>query len=452
MARRVRPVPADSVVTSGFGPRWGTVHRGTDFGRNGGSAGMAVYAAQGGTVTHAGAASGFGGPAPAGWVVIDHPTADGSGTTVYGHVIAEVRVGQRVEAGNRIARVNPSQATNGGVAPHLHFEVHPTVWRAGSQIDPIPWLAGASSPGGGTTSNPSNPAQDNGPTQYGVDVSEHQDGMSLTQAAKEGFTFAIIRTTDGTYRDRTYRSHVDDARRGGMVLAAYHYLRNPSEGTTVAQQVQASVDVMGPNHRLPVWIDVETPAGIHVDHIRQCKREYERHGIRVIGAYSYVPYWENQIKPGEPDSHEFGAFWVAAYGANRVGYASVLYPGNRHKQWDYPLGNQRPVVWQFGSRGKVAGREVDVNAFRGTRAQLEALFNGEPVVKDPEPAPTPEPAPEDGWRPPPSPRPEPAPEEDPGTTEEPPVWTPPTPPKTLMDLVVNLIVSLIVGRGPRTRR
>ena len=216
------PVPPEAIVTSGFGPRWGAHHRGCDFGKEGGSAGMPVYAAQSGTVVFCGAASGFGGPDPAGWVVIDHPTEAGSGTTVYGHIIREVNQGQWVEAGHRIGHVNPSSSTNGGVAPHLHFEVHPTVWRPGSQIDPLPWLK-AATPAASDSSN----------TIFGVDVSEHQDGMSLRRAADEGMKFAIIRTTDGTYKDRTYRSHLDDAGRAGLVTAAYHYLRNPSEGTSI---------------------------------------------------------------------------------------------------------------------------------------------------------------------------------------------------------------------------
>lgn len=212
-------------------------------------------------------------------------------------------------------------------------------------------------------------------TIFGVDVSEHQNGMSLRQAAREGMAFAIIRTTDGTYRDRTYRSHMADAESAGLITAAYHYLRSPREGTTVAQQVAASVEVMGDMKR-PVWIDVETEAGLHVDDIRACKREFECLGVRVIGAYSYVPYWEGRIRPFEPDSHEFGAFWVAAYGANRVGKPQALYPGDHDRQWAYPLGNQKPSIWQFGSRAQVAGREVDINAYRGTKEQLRMLFYG----------------------------------------------------------------------------
>ncbi|RKW88155.1 peptidase M23, partial [Corynebacterium diphtheriae] len=120
--------------------------------------------------------------------------------------------------------------------------------------------------------------------------------------------------------------------------------------------------------------DVETEAGLHVDHIRQCKRLFEAAGVPVIGAYSYVPYWEGRISPHEPDSHEFGAFWVAAYGTNPVGSPANTYPGDAHKQWAYPLGNQKPALWQFGSQAVVAGHKVDTNAFRGSVDQLCELF------------------------------------------------------------------------------
>ena len=366
------------MVTSAFGPRWGTQHRGVDFGREGGSAGMPVYAAQAGTVVYAGAASGFGGPDPAGWVVIDHPAADGAGTTVYGHIIREVSVGQRVEAGQRIGHVNPNSATNGGVAPHLHFEVHPTVWKQGTQIDPLPWLESSPHP---------DKKETNKVTIFGIDVSEWQNGMSIAKAAAEaGLDFAIIRTTDGTHKDHVYRSHLQDAESAGLITAAYHYLRNPNEGRPISAQVQASLEVMG-DMRRPMWIDVETDAGIHVDHIRECKRLFEQAGVRVIGCYSYVPYWEHKIAPSEPDSHEFGHFWVAAYGANRAGETRQLYPGDEHRQWSYPLGNQVPALWQYSSearfgswRGGAAG--VDVNAFRGSRDELRTLFYGTEETND----------------------------------------------------------------------
>lgn len=365
------PVDRGFVVTSPLGARWGTTHWGVDYGLAGGSGGKPIYAIKAGTIIQAGPATGFGQ-----WIRLDHPASNGGGETVYGHIIPEVQAGQQVREGQRIGRINPDSRTNGGVAPHLHLEHYRYSWVPASRrvlgqtiLDPQQVLKGAAWPGSTA------PAAPPPGTLFGVDVSEHQDGMSLKQAAREGMAFAIIRTTDGTYKDRTYRSHLEDAESAGMLTAAYHYLRNPSEGTSVAQQVQASIEVMGDKKR-PMWIDVETEAGLHVDHIRACKREFEAQGVRVIGVYSYVPYWEGRIQPSEPDSHEFGALWVAAYGRNAHGTPRELYPGDTHRQWGYPLGNQKPVIWQYGSNARVAGRSVDINAYRGSRDQLKALFTG----------------------------------------------------------------------------
>ena len=353
-------------VSSGYGPRWGTMHAGLDFAA---PIGTPIYAAADGVVVEGKErynVSGFGS-----WIWLDCQDSVGK-DFIYGHVKHDeimVKAGDRVRAGQQIGVVGNEGESTG---PHLHFEVWGWPGRlGGAHQDPAPYLANAAQPGESTA----RPVGKRGGTIFGVDVSEHQDGMSLKQAKREGVEFAIIRTTDGTHRDRCYRSHLDDAESAGLVTAAYHYLRNPSEGTTVAQQVQASLEVMGDKKR-PMWIDVETTAGLHVDHIRQCKREFEKHGVRVIGAYSYVPYWEGSVAPHEPDSHEFGAFWVAAYGQNPHGRPRDIYPGDQHQQWDYPLGNQKPVMWQFGSNAQVAGYSVDINAFRGSKAELRALFTG----------------------------------------------------------------------------
>lgn len=359
-------------VSSGYGPRWGTFHAGLDFAA---PIGTPIYAAADGVVVEGRErynVSGFGS-----WIWLDCQDSVGK-DFIYGHVKHDgilVKAGDRVRAGQQIGVVgNEGQSTGA----HLHFEVWGSPGRlGGAHQDPAPYLAGAAQPG----ESVARPVGKQGGTLFGVDVSEHQDGMSLAQAKREGVEFAIIRTTDGTHRDRCYRSHLEDAEGAGMLTAAYHYLRNPSEGTSVAQQVQASLEVMGDKKR-PMWIDVETNAGLHVDHIRQCKREFERRGVRVIGCYSYVPYWEGRIAPSEPDSHEFGAFWVAAYGQNPYGRPRDIYPGDRHQQWNYPLGNQKPALWQFGSNALVAGHAVDINAYRGSKAQLQALFTGKAAPEE----------------------------------------------------------------------
>lgn len=340
--------------------------------------GTPFYACAGGTIKYIGPASGYGQ-----WIVVDHPASEGGGCSEYGHMwnafATGLRQGQWVERGQLLGYVGSNGQSTG---PHLHL----TVWQyayGGTRIDPETWLAsapyvpvGGGKAGAGTS--PETPAGGSMTASFIIDVSEHQDGMSLTQAAREGIVGAICRTTDGTHRDRAYQSHIRDAENGGLVTASYHFLRRPSEGTTVAQQVQASVAVMGALKR-PVWLDCETPAGLSVADIREAKRLFEAAGVPVLGAYSYVPWWEGKVTGGEPDSHEFGKFWVAAYPSSSGGTPKAIYDrvgGNTAARWDYPLGNQKPSMWQFTDRASVAGRQVDCSAFRGTKDQLKTLFSG----------------------------------------------------------------------------
>jgi len=146
---RFWPVTPDRFVTSGFGPRDGGFHTGTDFGFHGGSGGRPVYAIQSGTVLYAGPAQGYGGPDPAGWLVIDSDTHEGGGVWEYGHIVraAHLTPGTKVVAGQEIGIINPSEDSNGGVDPHLHVAYMPRGYDPGSKVDPLPILDGANNPG-----------------------------------------------------------------------------------------------------------------------------------------------------------------------------------------------------------------------------------------------------------------------------------------------------------------
>ncbi|WP_346775834.1 M23 family metallopeptidase [Micromonospora sp. HNM0581] len=114
------------VITSCYGPRWGTLHAGIDFAM---PAGTPVRAAFGGTVTKAGdVGDGYGIS-----VVIDH--ANGY-LTHYAHLsTATVGVGDKVSTGQTIGLEG---STGDSTGPHLHFEVHQgQMW---NQIDPAPFL------------------------------------------------------------------------------------------------------------------------------------------------------------------------------------------------------------------------------------------------------------------------------------------------------------------------
>lgn len=117
--------PAEGAFTSGFGPRWGTFHKGIDIAN---SVGTAIRAVHDGTVIDSGPASGFGN-----WIRIKH---DDGTITVYGHMATlDVKVGDRVTSGQKIAGMGSLGFSTGS---HLHFEVHPN---GGDAVDPKPWLA-----------------------------------------------------------------------------------------------------------------------------------------------------------------------------------------------------------------------------------------------------------------------------------------------------------------------
>lgn len=389
------PVDKGFVVTSPLGPRWGTTHWGVDYGVAGGSGGKPIYAIKDGTVIQAGPASGFGQ-----WIRIDHPASVGGNESVYGHIIPEVRTGQQVREGQRIGYINPNSSTNGGVAPHLHIEVYRYSWVGPGQrvvgqtiLDPQQVLRGAKWPGESTA----RPVGKQGGTIFGIDISEHNDGLSCVRAKQEGVDFAIIRLCDGTHVDRVFRSHLADAEQAGMLISTYWYLRAPSEGTSIAQQVDVIDRQMGGRRDLPVWIDVESvdnrflPSDprhylLRGEDVWEAKRELERRGYRVPGVYSGAWYWE-RMPGGEPSMDGLGALWCSNYGDNNgVGAPRALYAsegGNRHPGWDYPLGDRKPDLLQYGSRGTVAGRpNVDINAYRGTRAQLESIFTGKKTTSE----------------------------------------------------------------------
>ncbi|RJO72997.1 lysA [Nocardia panacis] len=353
------------MATSGFGDRPESFHWGVDFGRDGGSAGMPVYAAQAGNVIYAGPAVGFGGPDPAGWVVIDHPTEDGGGTTVYGHIVREVAVGDRVAAGQRIGHINPVSRTNGGVAPHLHFEVHRSTWAGPGpdRLDPMPWLTSAIEPG--AEKMPATMAH----TTFGIDISNHQEGLDLTQAFAEGCDFVIAKVSEGDYfRDAQWPSFRDATLAAGKILVGYHYVRGDCD---IEAQADSFVDHLG-DRDIPAMIDFEANSG-GPGVARAMVEAIQRRGVRV--ALTYLPHWYWQ-QIGSPDLTGLPPLMSSSYGVDRAGVASAIYPGSSDSGWE-GYGGLDVAVFQFSERGYVANRDLDVDAFRGTPDQLRALLTGD---------------------------------------------------------------------------
>lgn len=104
--------PAQGTLTSGYGWRWGRMHRGIDIA---GPVGTPIMAAASGVVVRSGWNSGGYGN------LVDIRHADGSLTRYAHNSRLLVREGQQVRQGQQIAEMGSTGYSTG---PHVHFEVH----------------------------------------------------------------------------------------------------------------------------------------------------------------------------------------------------------------------------------------------------------------------------------------------------------------------------------------
>jgi len=118
--------PAKGVFTSGYGWRWGRMHKGIDVANN---VGTPIVAAQSGRVTFAGWHDG-------GYGYLVEITHEDGSMSRYAHNSAlMVREGDLVQQGQQISQMGSTGRSTG---PHLHFEIHPT---SGGAINPLQMLS-----------------------------------------------------------------------------------------------------------------------------------------------------------------------------------------------------------------------------------------------------------------------------------------------------------------------
>lgn len=119
--------PSKGALTSGYGWRWGRMHKGIDIAA---PVGTPIVAAAPGVVVKAGWNSGGYGN------LVDIQHADGTLTRYAHNKKILVHTGQQVEQGQQISEMGSTGFSTG---PHLHFEVHPLGKKA---VNPIAYLPG----------------------------------------------------------------------------------------------------------------------------------------------------------------------------------------------------------------------------------------------------------------------------------------------------------------------
>lgn len=227
---------------------------------------------------------------------------------------------------------------------------------------------------------------------FGIDVhSEYQRGLNFERARAEGYEFCVIKSTEGPYRDGSgyvptgFKEFYRRAEAEGFVMGAYHFLVS-TPAKAQADHFLRTIDAVGGPEDKILMADFEhhpnpalTPGNDQLEgFVAEVKRRVGDHPLVV---YSARGFWNGGDASGDFGRYGADVAWDAYYLHMDPVKPRQFYADSERSfgdaglpwGWGEPWGGAEPWFWQFTSAGGVAGMNIDVNAYRGTRRQLLAL-------------------------------------------------------------------------------
>lgn len=195
----------------------------------------------------------------------------------------------------------------------------------------------------------------------GIDVSDHQKTIDWDATARDKrVKFVYIKATEGaTYQSRVYRYNLENARRVGIKVGSYHFMRT---GSRVRDQFENFTRVVKKHEQdlLPL-IDIEVRQGWTNQQVRDSVKLFadlleEHYGCRPM-IYTSSHFFNTILGRAFADYPLF----IARYANN----APSLDSGD----W---------ILWQYSERGTIAGitGAVDLSCFNKGRGLQDILIKG----------------------------------------------------------------------------
>lgn len=221
---------------------------------------------------------------------------------------------------------------------------------------------------------------------YGIDVSHHQVPAALPwERIAESSSFAMVRGTYGTMKDRATAEHVRRARAVGLRVGLYHFFR-PSQ--SLAEQLNAfraqlELAQMGIGDIAPA-IDIEQDPFPKLTPVSQAWQGSVLGFVdAMVTEFGECMVYITQREFGMLGSPEWlltRPLWVAHY----TGAAKPATPGNRPATiWQHRIGPYDPA----GPGGYDKARpELDQNRLLGELPLIGHLAPAAPKVEPPTPA------------------------------------------------------------------
>ena len=200
----------------------------------------------------------------------------------------------------------------------------------------------------------------------GADISAHNGRVDFDILRDKGLDFVYIKATEGAdFKDAAFAANLNAARKAGLKVGAYHFFRFDSPGYMQALNLLHSV--RGRRLDLPLVIDVEewtNPVNRSTDQtvgrIKEMAEELRAEGYRVM-LYTNKDGYSRSVE-GRLGNYPL---WICSF-----------QPLEDDTDW---------TMWQYTHRGTIEGidRLIDLNVYRGTRAQWDSLT----AVRREDPAP-----------------------------------------------------------------
>ncbi len=215
---------------------------------------------------------------------------------------------------------------------------------------------------------------------FGCDLhATYQRGFDFARAAKQGYKFAIHKTSQGLgYVPSGFVDFFRRSENNLPVSGFYHFLDSTSSGTAQAHHFLETIARVGGAQGRLLAVDFEAYGDLSAsnqhleDFIREVKASTNNHAIIL---YSSVNFWNSGTPSGTLSRYGADATWEARYPDMFKHRTPKLYyqAMRRWYGWNVGFGGVRPLLWQFTSTGLVGGQYVDVNACRGSMDDLMKL-------------------------------------------------------------------------------
>ena len=192
----------------------------------------------------------------------------------------------------------------------------------------------------------------------GIDVSHHQHEIDWSRLNKKKVQFVFMKATEGgDFKDRQFSRNLENARKQGIVVGAYHFFTFCRNGEEQARNYIETVP--NDSSMLPPAIDLEYGGNCK---LTKSKEEL----LSDITAFISILEEEYNKRVVIYVTREFyNDYIIDRFPDNPIWFRNVYYePTLKRRQW---------VFWQFAHKGRLDGIDthVDLNVFQGTKEDFD---------------------------------------------------------------------------------